>query len=46
MILAEYGRVGLEKAIRATREHVKFRRSCGHMVDSIEMLCDEYQMRI
>lgn len=33
MILAEYGRSVLEKAIRATREHIKFRRSCGQMVD-------------
>lgn len=46
MILVEYGRTGLEKAIRATRYHVEYRRSCGHMVDSIEMLCDEYQSRV
>ena len=43
MILAEYGIGGLEKAIRATREHVSYRRTCGHMVDSIERICDEYQ---
>ena len=46
MILTEYGREGLEKAIRATRYHIDYRRKCGHTVDSIEMLCDKYQMKI
>jgi len=45
MILAEYGISGLEKAIRATREHVDYRRACGHMVDSIERICDNYQKK-
>ena len=46
MISDEYGSDGLSKAIRATREHVKYRRACGHMVDSIERLCDKYTEKL
>ena len=46
MIFDEYGSTGLEKAIKATRQHVEYRRSCGHMVDSVEQLCDRYQNKL
>lgn len=46
MIFNEYGTAGLEKAIKATRYHVEYRRRFGHKVDSIERLCDTYQSRI
>lgn len=46
LIFEEYGQAGLEKAIKATREHVKYRRACGHMVDSIERICDQYQAKM
>ena len=42
----EYGSQGLKKAIQATRLHVDYRRSCGHMVDSIEEICDRYESRL
>ena len=42
----EYGSQGLKKAIQATRLHVDYRRSCGHMVDSIEEICDQYERRL
>ena len=42
----EDGRKGLRKAIQATRLHVDYRRSCGHMVDSIEEICDQYESRL
>ncbi len=42
----EYGSKGLRKAIQATRLHVDYRRSCGHMVDSIEEICNRYEGRL
>ena len=42
----EYGSQGLKKAIHATRLHVDYRRSCGHMVDSIEEICNRYEKRL
>ena len=42
----EYGSTGLRKAIQATRLHVDYRRSCGHMVDSIEETCAQYEKRL
>ena len=42
----EYGSQGLKKAIQATRLHVDYRGSCGHMVDSIEEICDQYERRL
>lgn len=35
----EYGSVGLQKAIKATRLHMEYRKEFGHTVDSIEELC-------
>ncbi len=46
MIFNEYGSVGLKKAIYATRLHIAYRRECGHMVDSIEEICDFYESRL
>lgn len=46
LILNENGRTGLEKAIRATRLHVEYRRECGQKVDSIEEICNEYERRL
>lgn len=42
-ILDEYGSTGLRKAIKSTRLHIAYRRECGHTVDSIEKICDEYE---
>lgn len=45
-IFNEYGRAGLKKAIHATRLHIDYRRECGHMVDSIEEICNQYENRL
>ncbi len=45
-IYSEYGSQGLRKAIHATRLHVEYRRSFGHMVDSIEDICARYEKRL
>lgn len=37
------GSAGLRKAIQATRLHINYRRECGHMVDSIEEICNQYE---
>ena len=42
----ESGSAGLRKAIHATRLHIAYRRECGHMVDSIEKICDQYENRL
>lgn len=42
----ESGSEGLKKAIRATRLHINYRRDCGHTVDSIEEICDQYESRL
>lgn len=44
-IYSEYGNAGLKRAIRATRLHIAYRRDCGHQVDSIEAICDDYKAR-
>lgn len=41
----ESGSAGLKKAIYATRLHIDYRRECGHMVDSIEEICDQYEAK-
>ncbi len=46
VIFNEYGNAGLKKAIRATREHIRYRQECGHTVDSIVELCDAYENRL
>lgn len=45
-IFNEFGSAGLKQAIKATRLHIDYRRDCGHMVDSIERLCDDYEHRL
>ena len=45
-IFNEYGSTGLKKAIKATRLHIDYRRSCGHVVDSIEEACDKAEARL
>lgn len=45
-IYSEYGAEGLKKAIQSTRLHIAYRRECGHTVDSIERLCDEYSRKL
>lgn len=42
-IFNEFGSEGLKKAIQATRQHIDYRRDCGHMVDSIEEICKKYE---
>ena len=46
IIWNEKGSAGLKKAIKATRLHIAYRRECGHMVDSIEEICDQYEARL
>ena len=45
-IFNEYGSAGLKKAIKATRLHIDYRKSCGHTVDSIEEACDKAEARL
>lgn len=42
-ILSDYGRVGLRQALCATREHIKYRQSLGHTVDSLILLYEKYE---
>jgi len=44
-IFQDYGSEGLKKAIKATRLHIDYRKSCGHTVDSIEEVCDKAEAR-
>lgn len=46
LIFNEYGSAGLNKAIKATRLHIAYRRECGHTVDSIEDICNVYAKRL
>ncbi len=45
-IFQDYGSDGLKKAIKATRLHIDYRKSCGHTVDSIEEACDKAEARL
>lgn len=45
-IFQDYGSEGLKKAIKATRLHIDYRKSCGHTVDSIEEACDKAEARL
>ena len=42
----ESGSAGLKKAIKATRLHIDYRRECGHTVDSIEEICNQYERKL
>ncbi len=46
IIFDEYGKVGLKKAIKATRAHIVYRQECGHIVDSLEKICENYETRL
>ncbi len=46
IICSEYGSQGLKKALKATRLHIEYRRSFGHMVDSLEEICKQYEKRL
>lgn len=45
-IFNEYGSVGLKKALHATKLHIEYRKDCGHTVDSIEEIYDQYLARL
>lgn len=42
----ESGSTALKKAIKATRLHIDYRRECGHTVDSIEEICNQYERKL
>ena len=42
----EYGRDGLRKAIKATEQHIAYRKSLGHPVDSIEEICARWERQL
>lgn len=44
-IFDDFGSRGLKKALQATRLHIEYRKDCGHTVDSIEKLYEEYRNR-
>jgi len=44
-IYQEYGDNGLQKAIQATKLHINYRKRFGHTVDSIEKICEKYEMK-
>lgn len=45
LILNDYGKAGLKRAIRSTRLHIEYRLECGHKVDPIAAICDDYEAR-
>lgn len=45
-IFSEYGSKGLKLALEATRLHIDYRKDCGHTVDSIEALYNQYAKRL
>lgn len=45
-IFNEYGSSGLKKALQATSLHIDYRKDCGHTVDSIEALYEQYMQRL
>lgn len=42
-ILRDFGKEMLKKAVSATRSHITYRRECGHIVDGLEALCNQYE---
>lgn len=42
-IYADYGTKGLKMAVKATKEHIAYRRTCGHTVDGLTALCGKYE---
>ena len=45
-IYTDFGKAGLVKAIYATREHIKYRESCGLPFGSVVALCNEFEKKI
>lgn len=45
-IFKEYGSIGLNKAITSVRQHITYRRSCGHNVDSVEEICNRAEAKL
>ena len=45
-IFMEYGNDGLKKAIQATKLHIDYRRKCGHTVDSVEKICNDFERKV
>ena len=45
-IFNEYGSGGLKKALHATKLHIEYRKDCGHTVDSIEEIYDQYEAKL
>ena len=45
-IYQDYGSDGLKNAIKATRLHIDYRKSCGHTDYSIEEACDKAEARL
>ena len=46
LIFEEYGCSGLEKALHAIKEHVKYREIDGYVVDSIKRICVKYEEKL
>lgn len=45
LISEEYGSTGLKKALKATKEHIRYRHVCGQTVRSIEQIYAKYENR-
>ena len=45
-IYSEYGNTGLRKAINATRLHIDYRKSCGHIVNVSEDVCARAEAKL
>ena len=42
-IFKDFGKEGLQKAVRATKAHIVYRRQCGLDADGLDNLCDHYE---
>lgn len=45
-IYAEYGRVGLARAIHSSRLHAQYKKSCNLPIDAVEDICNEYERKM
>lgn len=46
MIQKEFGKAGLARALKATNQHIAYRKGFNHPVDSIEAICNEFEERL
>lgn len=46
IIFREYGSEGLKKAIHSVELHINYRKECGHTIDSIEEIYNEYKNKL